>query len=808
MTSLEMDDIQGLIVRGYDLSAACFILLRIEEAEAGRNYLKSVLNKITPASKKPTDFALHLAFTNAGLKKLNVPDSNYKFSREFREGMTEKIRSLLLGDVNESSPDVWEWGGPKNEEIHFILLLYAKDKETLKNLISEQKQSFLQFKISILTTKETYKNPLSKEHFGFRDGISQPAMEGLCGRGEKKDVKEPIKAGEFVLGYRNEYCQFNQTPLIYNSDDAMNILPESRELKGFKDLGKNGSYLVYREITQDVYKFWKYLKDNSTEPAATEIEAAIKLGAKMIGRWPGGAPLVTSAFDNSLHSTFNHFSYWKEDRNGEKCPFGAHIRRANPRDQLFSGRDFETSKQMIRKHQILRRGRFFGKPLVETMDPKEILAAGDDGVKRGLHFVCLVGDISRQFEFVQNVWLNNPVFADLYNDVDPIIGRNPIDKEISNKDFTCQTGSVRRKYKDIPQFTRVVGGAYFFLPGIKALHFIANADLPSSALHPTEKDLAKEQHHDNEEEIIEDVICILKKSLIRDYGKGKFKRRLHAKSIGLLAAKLKVESTLEQSLQVGVFKPGKAYDAWIRFSNASPKASADYNKCVRGMAIKILDVDGDRIDTDEFGNTQDIILTNNKIVFPGTIALQKIAMQGLFVCKLYSVLLLLSFRFRGLLTLIRSLVKLPNVLEATYYSGSPTLFGRGKAVKWKAEPLKPKKSQIPEKPHKDFLRERLTKDLQTQDYQFELFVQLQQDAEKEPIEDCSVEWKTSFIKVATLTILKQDFNTEERNELEKRIIFSSWNSIAEHRPLSGVNRLRRKVYLELSRFRKQHNEEV
>jgi deferrochelatase/peroxidase EfeB len=184
--------------------------------------------------------------------------------------------------------------------------------------------------------------------------------------------------------------------------------------------------------------------------------------------------LVVSDFDDPKKATVNSFKYHEADKHGHKCPFGSHIRRTFPRDQLHSGRLREQSEEMTRKHRILRRGRIFGKPFVESMKPEDMLQAEkDDGVCRGIHFICLVANIRRQFEFIQNVWANNFTFADLCNEVDPLIAPRPLKLEPLCNEFTVQDPELRRNYREIPQFTRVIGGSYFFLPGIAALKFLA-----------------------------------------------------------------------------------------------------------------------------------------------------------------------------------------------------------------------------------------------------------------------------------------------------------------------------------------------
>ncbi len=489
MALLEKDDIQGLIARGFGkLASANYVLLKITDAAAVKKYLSVLLPYVNTVGKKPGDFAIQVAFTSPGLKKLGLPPAAWhSFSREFLEGMNDSFRAVILGDENENAQEKWEWGGPKNEEIDLMLMYFAKDDDSLHEWYNAKANDYKANGLHRIKVQETTeKLPDSKEHFGFRDGISKPKIEGFR---EVKPGENDVKPGEFILGYPNEYNLLGERPVVVAADDPNNILPPctDSENAGHKDLGKNGSYLVYRQMKQHVYTFWKYLADNSKEPAATPIEAAVKLASKMVGRWPDGTPLALSPAKEDHHVSKTDFMYSKDDPDGLKCPFGSHLRRANPRDMLF-GRTNEASKEMIRKHFLLRRGRSYGPACVDSMDPAHVLAKGDDGEDRGLHFICLVGDLSRQFEFVQNVWIKNPTFSALYNDADPIIATRSAAGQEPNNHFTVQDGfrqaadggltcpvsPVRRKYKDIPPFTTVVGGAYFFLPGIKALKYITN----------------------------------------------------------------------------------------------------------------------------------------------------------------------------------------------------------------------------------------------------------------------------------------------------------------------------------------------
>lgn len=325
------------------------------------------------------------------------------------------------------------------------------------------------------------------------------------------------------------------------------------------------------------------------------------------------------------------------------------------------------------------------------------------------------------------------------------------------------------------------------------------------------KELATEYPHPDEERFTDDIIRVMSRSLKRDFGAGRHHRRFHAKSAGLLEAELRVEATLPEHLQQGLFKTPKTYKAWVRFSNSATKPGPDYKKGIRGMSIKILDVGAAPLERDAFGQTQDILLTNNPIVFPGTAALQRLAMRALFAHWIYYPYVLLLSGLRGFLTLLKSQVRLANFLESPYYSATPCLFGNGQAVKWKAEQAQRTQlfqNPMPVAPGANFLRERLAETVSKESVAFHLYVQFQHDPKKEPIEDSAVCWKTSFEKVATLTLLQQDFNTRERNDLDDTIVFSPWHCLPEHRPLGGINRLRRRIYRALALRRQQHNADV
>jgi len=313
----------------------------------------------------------------------------------------------------------------------------------------------------VLPLPDTLLRKDSKGHFGFRDGISQPYIEG-SNTSRKPSGKfaavHTSKPGEFILGHRNEFAQ--QVPPLWVNIGTVGAdqLSQYGLQHNRRDFGRNGSYLVFRQIQQFPEKFEKYLKDVAEKAQPGEISQPDLIAAKMVGRWKGGTPLTLSPDeDNPSQFKANDYLYSDADRYGYRCPIGSHIRRSFPRDTSIEQNTPMSPAEVLisnRRRRLIRRGR-----------PYHVFK--DDGTTElGLHFIALNADIREQFEFVQETWINNQRFGGTRDEVDPLVGAN-IDAPM----FTIQQSPICQSLK-LENFTKVVGGGYFFLPSMRALKFL------------------------------------------------------------------------------------------------------------------------------------------------------------------------------------------------------------------------------------------------------------------------------------------------------------------------------------------------
>ena len=460
MAELALEQIQGLIFFGYGhLEYAAYLFLHIEQGDAGRRWLEQALPHVISARSPKANAAAHVAFTCAGLRALGLPEDGLgTFPRQFQEGMATDDRARVLGDMADQSPKNWQFGGPDGEEIHVLLMMFARTPEARAELTQRQEAVIAQSGgLHVVWREESERPQNNQEHFGFRDGLSQPAIDGSPVL--SKPGETVLAPGEFVLGYPNAYGQIPFAPTVEASSDTAGLLTPDENDTGRLSLGRNGSYLVFRKLQQHVGSFWSYYRAQAEKSKAADSAAEMnRLAAKSVGRWRSGAPLTLSP-EEDTGQPVNNFGYRKDDSNGERCPFGAHIRRANPRDMLPP--DTTDNSATINHHRILRRGRPYGPCLLHPdMDP-------DDGTNRGLLFIAVNANIRRQFEFVQQTWITNPGFGGLYTDRDPLLGSDP------EATVTLPGLPTRTRLCGLPRFVTMRGGGYFFLPSLPALRYLA-----------------------------------------------------------------------------------------------------------------------------------------------------------------------------------------------------------------------------------------------------------------------------------------------------------------------------------------------
>jgi len=477
--AVDYRDVQGLVRFGYKhLRAARYAVLGIKHPVAARAWLRQAPVTSAEYMQPPPSEALQVAFSAAGLEALRVPAAvRAAFSPEFLGGMADPSRARRLGDLGANAPDHWHWGGSADVP-HVLVMFFTRTPETLDGFITRATGVAFADAFAVQALLETCDQD-GIEPFGFADGISQPAIDWdqeTDPDSRKLDYSHVSALGEFVLGYENEYRKFTDRPTV--APDATSAdLPDAPDDPGRKDVGRNGTYLVCRQLGQDVRAFWQFVHGATGGDAA----AMDRLASAMVGRTQSGEPLVAAPDRNQF--TFD------SDPRGVACPVGAHIRRANPRNTDFPGRPTGITKLLaalggstkgfrddlvspIRYHRILRRGREYG-PTLAPIDALEPAPPGDP--ERGLHFICVNANIGRQFEFLQNAWLTNTTFADLRGETDPLVGiREGIPGCPAAAQFTLpRTGGPAERVSGLPQFVTTRGGEYFFMPGLRALRYLS-----------------------------------------------------------------------------------------------------------------------------------------------------------------------------------------------------------------------------------------------------------------------------------------------------------------------------------------------
>jgi deferrochelatase/peroxidase EfeB len=513
---LMSSEIQSLIFGGMNFMpfGTCLIFPELSGTrEAAKEGLRALMPWVAFNDGRLIDrrAVVTLALGPGALHRLGLShDALRSFPFAFLQGMTGGSRSRILGDVGENSPEYWRWGRRAPE---LAILVYGVSQEAVDDLVQQVRAEAAKARMAAPHAIALTKLSSDKEEpFGFMDGASQPVIRGTYKGLRRVNPIHLVEPGEFVLGYPDNRGNLPPGPVLNPLDDPDNMLPlvggqsgfDENRVEAWRDLGFNGSFLVIRELEQDVAAFEKYCLEEAAKlkgrlPAPYVVDADF-IGAKLIGRWKDGSSLVrhpyesertgyerrrkrgmygeqasleargsarestadpTRAGDKVRQTTEppryfadNDFLFGKEDPEGVRCPFGAHIRRANPRDSQDPGSAEQIA--ISNRHRIIRVGRRY-EPV--------------DGGNPGLLFMCLNGDIERQFEFIQQTWLDSPTFHGLSGEKDPVVG----DGKAGVCGFTVPSRNGPVSLSPLPRFVTTRGGGYFFLPGKRLLEYLARA---------------------------------------------------------------------------------------------------------------------------------------------------------------------------------------------------------------------------------------------------------------------------------------------------------------------------------------------
>ncbi len=434
---LELDDIQATVLRHRpEPYYGTHFMLHFQHARAGTELIRRLAPHVGSAADwwQAADAWIAAAISYTGLVALGVPDDSLRsFPEAFRQGMAARAAHLL--DDGANAPQHWDepFG---NGQIHLQVSVFADAEDKWLRALERARRQIQGLPgISIVLMQDFGAQPNSRNPFGYKDSIGQPAIEGsgiepLPGEGR------PIKAGEFVLGYPGEA-------------GALIPMPQPDLL------GRNGTFLGLRKYQMRVGAFNRFLHAN----AETEDEREL-LAAKLVGRWRSGAPLTLAPHqdDPSLGEDperNNAFTY-ADDPAGRQVPFGSHMRRMNPRDTKLA------VLTDVDLHRIIRRSTTFGAPY----DPAA-MSALDDEVPRGLFFLFMSARVMQTTEFLQKEWINSGNFIGVGKERDPLIGLHE-----DPGSFTVPKQPVRRRFHGIETFSVLRGGEYLFMPSLSALRWL------------------------------------------------------------------------------------------------------------------------------------------------------------------------------------------------------------------------------------------------------------------------------------------------------------------------------------------------
>jgi Dyp-type peroxidase family len=508
---IAFDEIQSLVFRGikHGYFSAC-VPVRLPEGGACA-WLKALrdgeLGRPLTFGANPGRSATFVALSPTGLSRFDAPlgerapglDLRARFPVAFAFGMAAR------GKVLRDPPGALAWADTADgtaDVADAAVLLYEPTPEALDAAIAAQRDWLAAHGGAVVD--DAIRTVLldrdgaviagkgeSHEHFGYRDGISQPVIRGAEQYTPSFNTRDLVAPGEFVLGYRNNQGFFPPSVAVPAAGDAGDVLPVAPEAQSFaqadfggaderlpmRDFGRNGTFLVIRQLAQDVGGFHRFASGKAAELCdryGAERLAAVTgadvngewVASKIVGRWPDGAPLIgTPRAANQFNGKrpANDFAYGRDDPQGHACPLGAHIRRTNPRDSLNPGDPQEEA--ITNRHRLLRRGRSY----VRTAGSYVSEHAPELAAERGMLFMAIVGDIERQFEFVQQTWTTLPSFHGLTDEPDPLIADR---RQPGARRYTIPTAAGPLTVDGMETFVELRGGGYFFMPSRSAIDYL------------------------------------------------------------------------------------------------------------------------------------------------------------------------------------------------------------------------------------------------------------------------------------------------------------------------------------------------
>lgn len=478
--AVDRADVQANVLRSVRARHACYVPLRIDplRPEAARAWLAEMLDSASGAPQVSNDAswaggangpdnALSLGFTYAGLLVMGITDGDAKALEQehkaFFRGPADDDAARAHGDVGDSDPSFWKFGGP--HLVHVVVLIQAQDFEVLSVQYEAVRTRARAHGLS-QTHGAWHAKALSGDphppsvHFGYVDGSSQPRLAIQGAAAPASDMQPRANVGEFLLGAAY--------PNVYGGTHSLGSLSPA--------LAQNATFAALRIMAQDVVGFERLLDEASAKHGVDKEW----LAAKIMGRWRDGTPVslahepaapaagtpATDAFD--YLPTAQHPDT-PDDSAGLRCPVGAHVRRMNPRSAIVAGRPHS--------RRLLRRGMPYG----PAFDP----AKPDDGQERGLVGLFLCADLDRQYEFILRQWAQGDrATAGIRGEQDPILGA---------QESVREGQEIRAQYRipmagradivlDMPRLVTTVGSVYLFMPGLAGLRHLVGAPATAKSL--------------------------------------------------------------------------------------------------------------------------------------------------------------------------------------------------------------------------------------------------------------------------------------------------------------------------------------